>query len=150
MFYQKKSHGLKKLLIALVIVLTLPIALLSTSCRTSKITADSRIEQSRNSDNYEKQVDTILVFCSDSVIVRTKGDTVFVDRLKYEFIYRAKRDTIARIDSVYIDKEVIIEKEKQLSQWQQWQMKGFWFLLVALLLSIIYTLIKKRLKPLNS
>lgn len=75
-----------------------------------------------------------------------KGDTVFMDKIKKQFIYRIKSDTITQKDSIWVDRDVLVEREKGLSWLEQTQMKGFWFLLVILLLIIIYTLVKKRLK----
>ncbi len=69
-----------------------------------------------------------------------------MDKIKNRFIYRTKSDTVVRRDSIRIDRDIFIESEKGLSWWAQMQMKGFWILAVILLLIVIYTLIKKRLK----
>ncbi len=124
----------------------LPAVLLSTSCKTTKTAIDSHIAQGNYSAGFSKTIDTVFIYCTDSVFVRMKGDTVFMDKIKKQFVYRIKSDTITQKDSIWIDRDVFIEREKGLSWWSQTQMKGFWFLLVILLLIIIYTLIKKRLK----
>ena len=124
----------------------LPAVLLSTSCKTTKTAVDSRLMQEKYSAGFSKKVDTVFIYGMDSVIVRIKGDTVFMDKIKNRFIYRTKSDTVVRRDSIRIDRDIFIESEKGLSWWAQMQMKGFWILAVILLLIVIYTLIKKRLK----
>jgi hypothetical protein len=124
----------------------LPVALSNTSCKTTKTAIDSRITQGNHSAGFNKTADTVYIYCIDSVTVRMKGDTVFMDKIKKQFIYRIKSDTITQKDSIWVDRDVLVEREKGLSWLEQTQMKGFWFLLVILLLIIIYTLVKKRLK----
>lgn len=122
------------------------IALCAVSCKATKTTTDSTANHGNRLHDIEKAIDTIYTFRHDSVFIRIKGDTVFVDKNRYDIYYRTRLDTVIKKDSVWFNRDVFIEHEKGLSWWQQMQMKSFWFLLIILLLIIIYALFKKYLK----
>ncbi|MCL2328435.1 MAG: hypothetical protein FWC39_07970 [Bacteroidetes bacterium] len=131
------------------IVLIAAIALLFASCKTTKIASTTNHERTERSAEVSKMIDSIFVYVQDSTIIRTVGDTVFCDRWKIRYRDRIKVDTLIKTDSLYINKEIIVEKEKtvekQLSKFQQFQIDAFWWLVTAILLYIIFRLLKRKL-----
>lgn len=87
------------------------------------------------------------VFILDSVIVKEKNDTVFVDRWRVEFREALRVDTfhVHRVDSV----QTIVEVEKKLTRWQQLKMDigaGVLYavpILIAVGLFLLYRKLKK-------
>lgn len=87
------------------------------------------------------------IFILDSVVVKEKNDTVFVDRWRVEFREALRVDTfhVHRVDSV----QTIVEVEKKLTRWQQTKMDfgaGVLYtvpILIAVGLYILYRKLKK-------
>lgn len=75
------------------------------------------VETVRLDSIYLTQIQRDSIYKYDSIYVRDKGDTVFVDRYKYMFVDKLKRDTmyLSRIDTIRIPYPV----EKKLSRWEQ-------------------------------
>ena len=63
------------------------------------------------------RVDSVVL--RDSVFIREKSDTVFYT--KYRTVYKEllRVDTIVRCDTLYRDREVIVEREKPQKQEQK-------------------------------
>lgn len=64
------------------------------------------------------QLDSVYV--KDSILIRQKSDTVFLDKYRYVYKYKYidKVDTVLRVDSVAVPYPV----EKKLTRWQQMKM----------------------------
>lgn len=64
------------------------------------------------------QLDSVYV--KDSILIRQKSDTVFLDKYRYVYKYKYidKVDTVLRVDSVAVPYPV----EKELTRWQQMKM----------------------------
>jgi hypothetical protein len=60
------------------------------------------------------------IYVQDSVIIRTKADTVYVTKWRSEYREALKVDTflVQRVDSI----NTVVEVEKKLSKWQQTKM----------------------------
>jgi len=131
------------------IVLIAAIALLFASCKTTKIATTTNHERTERSAEVSKTMDSVFIYRHDSVFVKVSGDTVFFERFKTYYRDRIKTDTLIKTDSVYIDKSITIEKEKivekQLSKFQQFQIDAFWWFVTAILLYIIFRLLKRKL-----
>lgn len=99
---------------------------------------------------YKEKVDTLLE--RDSVILQTKGDTVFVCEIKYRYKSRIVRDTIhtAKADTAYIPVEVPVEKEveRSLTLYQKFMMEagrvGCSIVLFGLLTALTIFILKKK------
>lgn len=104
------------------------------------------------SDTYsgEVRVDSVMVY--DSVYIdrirtiKEKADTVYVTDVKTEYKYRYR-------DRIKIDTLILTETktetqlvEKELTSWQNFRLKGFWYLLGLTLAFIVLKLLKMRLK----
>lgn len=86
------------------------------------------------------------IFILDSVIVKEKNDTVFVDRWRVEFREALRVDTfyVHRVDSV----QTIVEVEKKLTRWQQTKMDigGGVLYAVPILIAVGLFLLYRKLK----
>lgn len=81
----------------------------------------------------------------DSVRIVERNDTIFHTKYKTTFKYRNVRDSIYLKDTIRVPfaVEKIVKVEKQLSWYQNICVKGFSFLLAALLGILLYLLRKK-------
>jgi hypothetical protein len=76
------------------------------------------------------------VFIIDSIYVREKGETVFVDKVRYKYIEKVYRDTIFS-ESVRVD-SIPYPVEKQLTKWQGFYLRlGEYVFIGILMLAII-------------
>ena len=89
---------------------------------------------------YRDRLQRDSIYFSDSVIIETKGDTVFNTKIKYKYINKLIKDTVNIRDSVYIEKPIEVVKEvNKLTKWQRWKLNFLWVLLAGV---IVYIIIK--------
>lgn len=97
---------------------------------------------------FMQKIEKDSIFVRDSVYVREKGDSVFVDKLKYIYKLYVRTDTcfITRHDSISVPYPV----EKRLSRWEKAKMDagGYLFMLVVgyVLYRIIRWIVKRTRK----
>lgn len=101
------------------------------------------VETVRLDSIYLTQTLRDSIYKYDSIYVRDKGDTVFVDRYKYMFIDKVRVDTMVavRVDTLSVPYPV----EKKLTRWERVKMEaggvaigGFFLLLAAIVAYIVY------------
>ena len=81
---------------------------------------------------YRDRLQRDSIYFSDSILIETKGDTVFNTRIKYRYINKLVRDTVNRFDSVYVEKPVEVIKEvNRLTKWQRWRLNFLWVLMAG-------------------
>lgn len=102
------------------------------SCRTKYVP----VETVKIDTIYINKLQRDSIYMYDSVFVKDKGDTVFVE--KYKYLYRDKlvRDTlyINRTDSVQVPYPV----EKELTRWQKLCVNvGGWAIVIVIITIII-------------
>ena len=69
---------------------------------------------------YRDRLQHDSIYFSDSVLIETKGDTVFNTKIKYRYINKIVKDTVNRTDSVYVEKPIeIVKYENRLNGWQK-------------------------------
>lgn len=115
------------------------------SCRSEKYIP---IETVRTDSIYINQVQRDSIYQHDSIYIREKGDTVWME--KYKYIYR---DKIVR-DTMYFNQTDTIREpypvEKELSRWQQMKLElggwAFGIIITAALIIIGWLLYKSRKK----
>jgi hypothetical protein len=115
------------------------------SCRSGKYVP---IETVRTDSIYINQVQRDSIYQHDSIYIREKGDTVWME--KYKYIYR---DKIVR-DTMYFNQTDTIREpypvEKELSRWQQIKLElggwAFGIIIAAALIIIGWLLYKSRKK----
>ena len=105
------------------------------------------IEHAHTDIVYRDSIVRDSLYVRDSVFVseKVKGDTVYVDRFKYKYIYKDKykTDTLIKVqtDSVFIEKKV----EKQLTPMQRIKQDTFWWFVIAAVGLFLWTF-RKHIK----
>lgn len=89
------------------------ICLILASCRTSK-TIEVPVEVPFIKTEYINKTDSILIHDSIHHYVYSKSDTVFSEIVKYRYKYLVKRDTILRVDTIYLTKTLTNTVEKKI------------------------------------
>lgn len=92
------------------------------SCRSVKYVP---VETVRTDSIYINQVRRDSIYRHDSIYIRDKGDTVWVEKYKYLFVDKLRHDTLylSRTDSIRVPYPV----EKELNRWQQMKLElGGW------------------------
>ena len=81
---------------------------------------------------YRDRLQRDSLYFSDSVLIETKGDTVYNTKIKYRYINKLVRDTVNRFDSVYVEKPIEVVKEvNRLTKWQRWRLNFLWVLMAG-------------------
>ena len=85
-------------------------------------------------------LDSVYLYEKDSIFVKQKGDTVWLERwsIRYKDKLVEKKDT-AYINKVEV-KEVPVPAE--LNWWQRWQIRSFWWLFGVVVIVIAWQIIK--------
>ena len=85
-------------------------------------------------------LDSVYLYEKDSIFVKQKGDTVWLERwsIRYKDKLVEKKDT-AYINKVEV-KEVAVPAE--LNWWQRWQIRSFWWLFGVVVVVIAWQVIK--------
>jgi hypothetical protein len=113
------------------------------SCRTVKYVP---VESVRTEIEYRDRWQRDSIHVRDSIIVKDKGDTVFVDRWHTEYKDRRQTDTlfIERTDSIQVPYPV----ERELSWWEsiKQEIGGIAIGVIVALCFIIVWLIRKNRK----
>jgi hypothetical protein len=95
----------------------------------------------------QTQIDSVLIYKHDSIYIRDKNDTVFVEKWHTKIAYRdrVRSDTLHVIDTVRIsdlvEKTVEVEVNR-ITGWQRIQIYAGRVQLIGILLLAIYTLFK--------
>ena len=121
-----------------VMFLLVVMSALMTGCKTLYVPVESvRTE-------YRDRLQHDSIYMKDSIYIRERGDTVFADRWHTKYVERLRVDSFCKTDSVPVPYpvEVIKEVEKKLSWWQSIKMDVGGIALGALLLILIYFVIR--------
>lgn len=116
----EEKREVRKLLpwgiVAVVLMLT---AVLLSSCSTTKY-----VEVETIRTEYKDKYCRDSIYLMDSIYVREKGDTVWMERWRTEYRDKWRTDSIFLRDSIQVPYpvEVIKKVEKKLSWWQQLKM----------------------------
>ena len=117
--------------------------LLLSSCRQVKYIP---VESNRLDTVYLQQVRRDSIYHRDSIFVKEKGDTVYLEKYRYLYRDKWKQDTvyIHRTDSVQVPYPV----EARLTRWQQMKLElggwAFGIILTAALGLAVWLLRKKK------
>lgn len=114
---------------------------LFVGCRTKYIP----VETVRLDSVYFNREYRDSIYMKDSVFVREKNDTVYVDKFKYLYKEVNKTDTfyVSHTDTV----TKVVEVEKELSRWQSFKMEFGGIALgvcVGLILILVYKIYRKK------
>lgn len=101
---------MKKLLLIFLVFIAI-------SCGTTKV-IEVPIDRVRTEYIDRHSIDTVIK--NDSIIIRDKGDTVFLEKYKYLYRYINKTDTFIKIDT--LTKTITVEVTKEVNKLKNWQM----------------------------
>lgn len=93
------------------------------------------VETVRRDSIYLTQIQRDSIYKYDSIHVRDKGDTVFVDRYKYLFVDKLRRDTlyVCRTDTVRVPYPV----ERELTRWERFRLDVGGYAVCAVVVTIL-------------
>lgn len=123
------------------IVVGIALLLLFGSCRSIRYVP---VETIRTDSLYLTVHERDSIHIKDSVYIREKGDSVFVDKWHIVYRDRMKRDT------VYIEREKMVAVpypvEKELTWWQKTKLElgEFSIGIILILLIVVIWLVKKK------
>lgn len=112
-------------------------------CSTTKYIP---LESVRYDTTYVNKYQYDSIYKRDSIVVRDKGDTVFIE--KYRYLYRDKllRDTLyfSKTDSIHVPYPV----ERKLTRWEQFKVDvgGFAVSAVVVTVLIVFGIFVYKLK----
>ena len=126
------------------VIIPLLVVFLLSGCKTKYIPIEKNVYQ--NAIKHDTLHTSDSVFVRDSIYLRQKGDTCYLDRWHektvFKNVYKTKVDSFVKRDSIPFPYPV----EKQLSKWEQFQLKyAVWSFgaLCMLLIILGYKLYKK-------
>lgn len=131
---------MKSFYISMLVFITFMLA----SCRTEYIP----VESVRYDSIYFAKLQKDSIYIQDSIYIKEKGDTVFVDKFKYIYKYVNIQDTcfIEKTDSILIPYPI----ERKLTWWERkTQNLGDWIvelIIIFILYRLLGWLIKKTRK----
>ena len=101
---------------------------------------------------YINKVQVDSVFLRDSVFIREKGDTVYIYKERVAYKLKAVHDTVWRtkVDSVFVEKEKVVEVSKPLPWGKAAKIGLFWWLVAALAGCLTYIFRKPLIKLLKT
>lgn len=123
---------------------TLLLSLLAFSCTTTEYVP---VETTKTDSIYISQFERDSIYVHDSVYVRDKGDTVYVEKVKYLYKEKVRTDTVytERTDSIRIPYPV----ERKLGKWEETYLAvgriTLWAVIIIILIvvgSMVYKLFK--------
>lgn len=130
----------KKHLIAVLFVAVVTFLFIFAGCKPSMIYVP--VESIKTEYRDRIQHDSIHLY--DSVLVKMKGDTVWLE--KYKYLYRDKliRDSVFKTDSIRMPYPVEVEKEiNRLTSFQAFQIWCGRILLLVLMGWLLFSRLKK-------
>lgn len=130
--------------VALYVIGILLVAFFLSGCKTKYVPMEKVICRDVVKHDTLHISDSVSV--RDSIFLRQKGDTCFLDRWHektiYKNVYKVKVDSFLKIDYIPVPYPV----EKELSKWEQFKLKyAIWSFgaLCVLLVVLVYKLYKK-------
>lgn len=123
---------------------TLLLSLLAFSCTTTEYVP---VETTKTDSIYISLFERDSIYVHDSVYVRDKGDTVYIEKVKYIYKEKVRTDTIyaERTDSIRIPYPV----ERKLGKWEETYLVvgriTLWAVIIIILIvvgSMVYKLFK--------
>lgn len=123
---------------------TLLLSLLAFSCTTTEYVP---VETTKTDSIYISLFELDSIYVHDSVYVRDKGDTVYIEKVKYLYKEKVRTDSIytEKVDSIRIPYPV----ERKLGKWEETYLAvgriTLWAVIIVILIvvgSMVYKLFK--------
>ena len=119
------------------------------ACLLLAVSCSPRIvEHVRTEVVYRDRVQKDSLYFRDSIYIKEqiKGDTVYIDRFKYRYIYKDKYKTDTLLREVHDTTAVEVPVDKPLPAWKSFKIGAFWWLVAALSVSLLWIFRKPILK----
>ena len=137
--YSQKKEIRKLGLWGIIGLLIMVLALVLSSCGSTKyVPVESvRVE-------YRDKLQRDSVYLKDSVYIRERGDTVFMERWHTEYVKQLRVDSFHKFDSIQVPYpvEVIKKVPKELSRWQGIKMEAGGIAITVLFVILGYLIFK--------
>lgn len=134
------NGGIKPYMIAVFVTIVWLCIVLSSCTTTKYIEVPKEVVKTEYRDRLQK--DTMYV--KDSIFVKQKGDTIYIDKWHTQYVEKVRIDTCT-IDHYSVETKVITQ-EKQLTKWESFKMNigGYCLFLLLLIIvgCIVYVVIK--------
>lgn len=126
------------------ILYVLLLSLLAFSCTTTEYVP---VETTKTDSIYISLFELDSIYVHDSVYVRDKGDTVYIEKVKYLYKEKVRTDSIytEKVDSIRIPYPV----ERKLNKWEETYLAvgriTLWAVIIVILIvvgSMVYKLFK--------
>lgn len=114
--------------------------LLLVSCKSTKVI---EVPVDRIKIEYKDRVQIDSIIKNDSIIIKDKGDTIFIEKYKYLYRIKERKDTINIRDTITTIKTVEVVKEKEINKLNLWQKILVWVGGVTIVFQLIKIIIRK-------
>lgn len=121
------------------LTLTILLTILFSACATRII--EVPIHTTNTEIEFYDRLVKDSVFVHDSVFVKHKNDTIWMERYKTLYKEKIVRDSVYLRDSIRVEVPIIVEVEKELSLFDKIKY-GIYAILLVLLISVVYKVVR--------
>jgi hypothetical protein len=106
------------------------------------------VRQVATSVAAREKIDSVYVYTRDSIYIRERGDTVYMDRWHTNTVYRdrLRTDTLRVVDSVRVVVDNVIERVQGQSSWAAFERWCGRALMALVVLIGVYFVLKWKFK----
>ena len=113
MLLKRSNLLIRKTMKATFLILIAFLLILTGGCRTAETTIVSASDSVYSSHEAERvRIDSVFIRSIDSIIIREKADTVFLERVRLEFRDRYRHDTVTVFDTLRSVRDSIVYIER--------------------------------------
>lgn len=127
-------------------LLSAALLLAAASCAPARTASDASREAARTEYRDRLRIDSIRIHTRDSIHIRERADTVFVEKFRTQILYRERLriDTANLTDTLRVTlRETVTEEVNRLTGWQHFQI---WLGRIAAALIAAYVAFKRLFK----
>ena len=113
MLLKRSNLLIRKTMKATFLILIAFLLILTGGCRTAETTIVSASDSVYSRHEAERvRIDSVFIRSIDSIILREKADTVFLERVRLEFRDRYRHDTVTVFDTLRSVRDSIVYIER--------------------------------------
>lgn len=113
MLLKRSNLLIRKTMKATFLILIAFLLILTGGCRTAETTIVSASDSVYSRHEAERvRIDSVFIRSIDSIILREKADTVFLERVRLEFRDRYRHDTVTVFDTLRSIRDSIVYIER--------------------------------------
>lgn len=127
-------------------VLLLLASLLLSGCRPLRLAGGTDV-RATSLETVRHARDSVVAYVFDSVLIREKGDTVYVahSSIRYRDRWLTRSDTVVLRDSIFREHPVVLEKP--LSRWVRFQLQAGRCAMAVLLIWLLLKGVRRYVRP---